>query len=243
MTTLASPDVFTTEDGAPHPLGATVLLDGVNFSLYSGAATGVELLLFDAHDAPQPIQTITLVPSKNKTFHFWHILVRGLKAGSHYAFRVSGPSTPEAGLRYNRNKVLVDPYARGNTKTVWNRIDACNDSDNVATSLRSVIIDPAEYDWEGDEPLNRPIEDTIIYEMHVRGFTKSPSSNVKHAGAFAGLFEKIPYLKTLGVTAVELMPMFDFDETAPLRTVDGKPLMNFWGYSTMGFSLPTRPIA
>jgi isoamylase len=238
MTTLASPDVFTTEDGAPHPLGATVLLDGVNFSLYSGAATGVELLLFDEHDAPQPIQTITLVPSTNKTFHFWHVFVKGLKAGAHYAFRVSGPSTPEAGLRYNRNKVLVDPYARGNTDTVWNRINACNDSDNVATSLRSVIIDPTEYDWEGDVPLNRPIEDTIIYEMHVRGFTKSPSSNVKRAGAFAGLIEKIPYLKTLGVTAVELMPIFDFDETAPLRTVDGKPLMNYWGYSTMGFFAP-----
>src|SRR6516162_1091765 len=129
---------LTTEDGAPHPLGATILPNGVNFSLFSGDATGVELLLFDEHDSLQPIQTITLVPSKNKTFHFWHIFVRGLRVGAHYAFRVSGPSTPEAGLRYNRNKALIDPYARGNTKSVWNRSQACNESDNVATSLRSV---------------------------------------------------------------------------------------------------------
>jgi glycogen operon protein len=210
----------------------------VNFSLFSGSATGVELLLFDKHDSPQPFQTIPLIPSQNKTFHFWHIFVKDLKAGAHYAFRVSGPSVPEQGLRHNRNKVLIDPYARGNTNTIWKRVDACNDSDNVSTSMRSVVIDPSDYDWEGDKPLNRPIEDTIIYEMHVRGFTKSPSSKVKHSGTFEGLIEKIPYLKDLGVTAVELMPIFDFDETVPLRTVDGKPLWNFWGYSTIGYCAP-----
>lgn len=229
---------FRTEDGAPHPLGATIQGNGVNFSLFSGSATGVELLLFDKHDSPQPFQTIPLNPSKNKTFHFWHIFVKDLKAGSPYAFRVSGPSVPEGGLRNNRNKVLIDPYSRGNTKTVWKRGDACNDSDNVSTSMRSVVIDPSDYDWEGDRPLNRPIEDTIVYEMHVRGFTKSPSSKVKHSGTFEGLIEKIPYLKDLGVTAVELMPIFDFDDTVPLRTVDGKPLWNFWGYSTMGYFAP-----
>jgi len=230
--------LYATDDGAPHPLGATVSPEGVNFSLYSGGATGVELLLFDEHDSPQPVQTVTLVPSRNKTFHFWHVFVKGLKAGANYAFRVSGPSTLEAGLRYNHNKALIDPYARGNTKSVWSRVNACDDSDNVVTSLRSVVIDPADYDWEGDKPLNRSIEDTIIYEMHVRGFTRSPSSKVEHPGTFAGLIEKIPYLKELGVTAVELMPICDFDETAPLRTVDGKPLWNFWGYSTMGFFAP-----
>jgi glycogen operon protein len=227
-----------TENGAPHPLGATIRPDGVNFSLFSSSATGVELLLFDEHDSPQASQTIQLVPSKNKTFHFWHIFVNELKAGTHYAFRVSGPSVPNEGLRHNRNKVLIDPYARGNTKTLWRRDDACNDADNVSTSLRSVVIDPSGYDWEGDKPLNRPIEDTIVYEMHVRGFTQSPSSNVRYSGKFAGLIEKIPYLKDLGITAVELLPIFDFDETAPVRTVDGKPLWNFWGYSTMGYFAP-----
>lgn len=238
MTATATIPTFRTENGAPHPLGATIQANGVNFSLFSGSATGVELLLFNQHDSPQPFQTIPLIPSKNKTFHFWHIFVRDLKAGAHYAFRVSGPSVPEQGLRHNRNKVLLDPYARGNTNTVWKRGEACNDSDNVSTSMRSVVIDPSDYDWEGDRPLNRPIEDTLIYEMHVRGFTKSPSSKVKHSGTFEGLIEKIPYLKDLGVTAVELMPIFDFDETVPLRTVDGKPLWNYWGYSTIGYFAP-----
>ncbi|MGD0442752.1 MAG: glycogen debranching protein GlgX [Edaphobacter sp.] len=230
--------LFQTEDGAPHPLGATIQANGVNFSLFSSSATGVELLLFDECDSPQALQTIPLIPSKNKTFHFWHIFVKELKAGAHYAFRVSGPFAPEGGLRHNRNKVLIDPYARGNTKTVWNRSDACNGSDNVSTSLRSVVIDPAGYDWEGDKPLNRPIEDAIVYEMHVRGFTKSPTSKVKYPGTFAGLIEKIPYLKDLGITAVEFLPVFDFDETTPLRMMDGKPLWNFWGYSTMGYFAP-----
>lgn len=229
---------FDVEYGSPHPLGATTSENGVNFSLFSGGATGVELLLFDKHDSLQPLQTIRLLPSKNKTFHFWHIFVNNLKAGAHYAFRVTGPSAPERGSRYNRNKVLVDPYARGNTKTVWKRADACNDSDNVATSLRSVVIDTADYDWEGDKPLNRALEDTIVYEMHVRGFTKGRSSKVQYPGTFAGMIEKIPYLKELGVTAVELLPVFDFDETASLRTVNGKPLRNFWGYSTTGYFAP-----
>jgi glycogen operon protein len=187
---------------------------------------------------PNPIKSIQLVPSTNKTFHFWHIFVKGLEGGAHYAFRVSGPFVPEAGLRHNRNKVLIDPYARGNTKTVWKRVDACNDSDNVSTSMRSVVIDPTGYDWEGDEPLNRPIEDTIIYEMHVGGFTRSPLSKVNYPGKFSGLIEKIPYLKELGITAVELLPIFDYDETIPVRIVDGQPLWRFWGYSTIGFFAP-----
>ena len=229
---------FQVEEGSPHPLGATVQPGGVNFSLYSAGATGIELLLFDNHDSLQPLQTIPLIPSRNKTFHFWHVFVKDLNAGAHYAFRVTGPSVPESGLRYNRNKVLIDPYARGNTKALWRRADACNDSDNVSTSMRSVIIDPEQYDWEGDKPLNRPIEDTIVYEMHVRGFTKSPTSDVQHPGSFLGIIEKIPYLKELGITAVELLPIFDFDETAAVRTVEGKSLWNFWGYSTIGYFAP-----
>ena len=114
-------------------------------------------------------------PLQNKTFHIWHIFVKGLKAGTLYAFRVSGPNSL-AGLRYNRNKVLTDPYSRANIKTLWNRVNACDDSDNVATSLRAMVIDTGNYDWEGDQPLKRPIHETIIYEMHVGGFTRSPSA-------------------------------------------------------------------
>ena len=229
---------FQAERGTPHPLGATPDNDGVNFSLVSTSATGVELLLFDRHDAPEPFQTIVLDPFVNKTFHFWHVYVRGLRPGAHYAYRVDGPSDPGAGQRFDRKKVLIDPYARGNTDSVWKRADAAGPGDNVATSMRSVVIDTSGYEWEGDTPLKRPIEDTIIYELHARGFTKSPSSGVAHPGTFSGIIEKIPYLQQLGVTAVELLPVFDFDETDVLHVVDGKPLGNFWGYSPLGFFAP-----
>ena len=238
ITGTASRTALALERGSPHPLGASPGPGGVNFSLFSGNATGVELLLFPAHDAPEPCQVIQLDPSVNKSFHFWHVFVRGLQTGAHYAFRVDGPFDPAAGHRFNRNKVLIDPYGRGNTNSVWKRDAACGPNDNLATSMRSVVIDTAGYDWEGDHPLNHPMEDTIIYEVHVRGFTQSPSSRVRHPGTFAGVVEKIPYLKDLGVTAVELLPVFDFDETAVLREVEGRALTNYWGYSTIGYFAP-----
>lgn len=229
---------FLVERGSPHPPGANPDGSGVNFSLFSENATGVDLLLFERHDDPEPRQVVHLDPNVNKTFHFWHVYVRGLRPGSHYAYRVDGPSELREGHRFNKRKVLIDPYARGNTNTLWNRANACGPDDNLATSMRSVVIDSSGYDWEGDRPLARPMEDTIVYELHVRGFTRSPSSAVGHPGTFSGVVEKIPYLKTLGVTAVELLPVFDFDETDVLRTVDGAPLTNYWGYSTLGFFAP-----
>ena len=147
----------------------------------SGNATGVELLLFESAVSTSRCNRSTRSVT-NKTFHFWHVLVKGLKAGAHYAYRVDGPSNPNAGHRFNPNKVLIDPYARGNTDDLWNRAAACTPEDNVATSMRSVVIDPAGYDWEGDTPLDRPIAETIMYEMHVRGFTQSPSSGVRASG-------------------------------------------------------------
>jgi glycogen operon protein len=239
-TLIASPisRVIAVERGSPHPLGARSLPGGVNFSLFSAHATGVELLLFASHDAREPFQTIEFDPTVNKSFHFWHVFVRGLTAGTHYAYRVDGPYDPASGHRFNKNKVLLDPYARGNTNTLWKRSAACEPVDNVASSMRSVVIDTADYDWEGDRPLNRAMEDTIIYEMHVRGFTQSPSSQVRHPGTFIGIIEKIPYLKELGVTAVELLPVFDFDEKAVLREVSGRAMTNYWGYSTIGYFAP-----
>jgi isoamylase len=238
MTKAASQIAPNAEKGSPHPLGATPDKDGVNFSLFSRNATAVDLLLFEKHDDRDPFQVIQLDPYVNKTFHFWHCYVRGLRPGTHYAYRVDGPSDMSAGHRFNKKKVLIDPYAKGNTNSLWKRVDACGPDDNLATSMRSVVIDSSTYDWEGDQPLNRPMEDTIIYEMHASGFTKSPSSGVSRPGTFSGIIEKIPYLKALGVTAVELLPVFDFDETDVLRVVNGKPLGNFWGYSTMGFFAP-----
>jgi glycogen operon protein len=229
---------YQTEAGRSHPLGAIPDANGVNFSIFSEHATAIDLLLFDQHDDLEPIQVIHLDPIIHKTFHFWHVYVRGLQPGTHYAYRVDGPADLHAGHRFDHNKVLIDPYARGNNKTLWQRVDACLPGDNLATSMRSVVIETSDYDWQGDRPLNRPMSETIIYEMHVGGFTKSPTSGVKDPGTFAGVIEKIPYLKALGVTAVELLPIFEFDDTDTLRVVDGQPLKNYWGYSTMGYFAP-----
>ena len=226
---------FSVTAGSPHPLGATPAPGGVNFSLFSQNATGVELLLFAKHDSPQPFQTIQLDAAANKTFHFWHVFVLDLRPGTHYAYRVSGPFNPSAGQRFNSNKVLIDPYACGNTKTLWSRVNACGPDDNVTTSMRSVVIDSADYDWEGDQPLNRPMADTIIYEMHVGGFTRHPSAAVAKPGCFAGMKEKIPYLQALGVTHVELLPVMAFDTQDVPANVAKRGLCNYWGYSTHSF--------
>ncbi|MGH8906549.1 MAG: glycogen debranching protein GlgX [Egibacteraceae bacterium] len=225
--------------GTPQPLGANPDGGGVNFSIYAEDATCVELLLFSSYDAPQPERVITLDPDTHRGFHFWHVYVRGLAPGQIYAYRVDGRFDPSAGQRFNRNKVLIDPYSRGNVDIVWDRGSAVGPQDNVETSMRSVVIDCGPYDWEGDQPLNRPLNETVIYEMHVRGFTCSPTSGCAHPGKFCAVIEKIPYLQELGVTAVELMPVFDFDETEVLRHgPDGQELRNFWGYDPYSFFAP-----
>src|SRR5215831_14958423 len=139
MTPTAPRAAFAVESGSPHPLGASPGPGGVNFCLFSANATGVEVLLFARHDAPEPFQVIRLDPSVNKSFHFWHVFVRGLEPGTHYAYRVDGPFDPASGHRFNKNKVLIDPFARGNTNTLWKRASACGPDDNVATSMRSVV--------------------------------------------------------------------------------------------------------
>jgi glycogen operon protein len=220
------------ETGVAQPLGATVTPTGVNFSVYSEHATGVTLLLFDSHEARTPTREVTLTARNNKSFHFWHCHLSGVGPGQVYAYRMDGPFEPSsAGLRFNRNKVLIDPNAFGHIDNLWDRETAVGPEDNVATSMRSVVIDPTGYDWEGDRPLNTPLTETIIYEVHVRGFTKSPTSKVEHPGSFRGIVEKIPYLKSLGITAVELLPIFDFDESQVLRSgPTGQSLTNYWGY-------------
>ncbi len=226
----------TIEPGQSYPLGATVQGSGVNFSLYSKYATGVELLLFDDADAPQPSRTIPLDPIRNRTSFYWHCWIDGLGSGQVYAYRVFGPWTPERGLRFNPNKVLLDPYARA--VVGWNHYDrkaAVGTGNNCAQALRSVVVDTRDYDWEGDRPLHHPFGSTVIYELHVGGFTRDPASGVSpdKRGTYAGLIEKIPYLKELGVTAVELLPIHQFDpQDAPL----GRE--NYWGYSTLAFFAP-----
>jgi glycogen operon protein len=235
--------IYQVEPGQAHPLGATPDANGVNFSVFAQEATAVELLLFAEHDDVHPAQIIALDPAVNKTFRFWHVYVRGLRPGAHYAYRVDGPKDLSGqGHRYNPSKVLIDPYARGNNNALWNRADACGPADNLATTMRSVVIDADNYDWEGDRPLKRPMNESVIYELHVGGFTRHPSAGVKHPGTFAGIIEKIPYLKELGVTAVELLPVMEFDDTEVLRDNPngGPPLKNYWGYSTVSFFAPHR---
>lgn len=230
---------FEIKIGTAHPLGAVPDAEGVNFSLFSESASAVELLLFDAHDDVAPLQVISLDPECHRTFHFWHVYVKGARPGIHYVYRVDGPSEVGAGHRFDKEKALLDPYARGLTDTVWVRVDACRPGDNLATSLRGVVIDPDTYDWEGDRSPHTPMRDSIIYEMHVKGFTCSKTSGVKHPGTFLGVIEKIPYLKELGVTAVELLPVFQYDAKEVLREMDdGRTLLNYWGYSTAAFFAP-----
>jgi glycogen operon protein len=214
---------------------------GVNFSLFSENATAVELLLFAAPDDPAPAQVIAI---QQPTMFYWHVQVDGLASNTAYAFRVHGPSSDadlkSFGHRFNPNKVLIDPYSRGNFDKLWVAAAAKDGSDNVAQSIRSMVIDGSTYDWEGDAPPNTHREDTVIYELHVRGFTESPSSHVANPGTFSGLVEKLPYIKSLGVTAIELMPVFDFDSKTPKRTnpATGAGLNNFWGYDPIGFFAP-----
>ena len=242
-TTLEKPSgatkLYTVSRGRPPPLGATPDSGGVNFSLFSESATGLELLLFADASAPQPFQVIDFDATENKTFRFWHLYVEKLPPGTLYAYRVDGPSNLDAGMRFDKEKVLLDPYCKGVSHSRWDRVRACQSGDNVESGLRGVVIDVDDYDWEGDRPLCRPMEASIIYEMHVGGFTRSPSAKSKHPGTFQGVVEKIPYLKELGITAVELLPVFDFDHQEVLREgPQGRPLTNYWGYSTISFFAP-----
>ncbi len=224
--------------GRAAPLGATVYPDGVNFSLYSFHSTAVELLLFDAPDASIPSEVIVLSPEENRTVYYWHIFVRGLQAGQLYAYRVFGPYEPERGLRFDGSKVLIDPYARAVVYDEhYDREAARRPGDNCLHAMKSVVVDNSTYDWEGDTPIEDQFSSLIIYELHVRGFTCHESSGVapERRGTYAGLIEKIPYLQELGVTAVELMPVQQFDpQDAP------PPLPNYWGYQPIALFAPHR---
>ncbi len=232
----AAKDVEST--GRSSPLGATVFPGGVNFSVYSRNASGVELLLFNREDDMQPERMITIDPATNRTYHYWHVFVPDLQPGQLYGYRVHGPFDPSSGMRFDPGKVLLDPYGCGVVVPKnYSRVTARLEGDNASTAMKSVVVDPHAYDWEGDTRLHRPSSRTIIYEMHVGGFTRHPSSGVseKTRGTYAGLIEKIPYLQQLSITAVELLPVFQFDvQDAPPGRV------NYWGYAPVSFFAPHR---
>ena len=222
--------------GQSSPLGATLCDSGVNFSLYSRSADKVELLLFDHEDDGKPSRTIVLDPANHKTYHYWHAFVPNVRAGQLYGYRVHGPFEPSAGLRFDSSKVLLDPYARGViTPKSYTRQAATNPGDNAATAMKGAVIDLGGYDWEGDKPLHTPSPQSIIYEMHVGGFTRHPNSGLPAnlRGTYRGLIEKIPYLQKLGITAVELLPVFQFD-----RQACPPGLVNYWGYQPVAYFAP-----
>ena len=224
------------ECGSSYPLGATLVPGGANFSIYSRAAARVELLLFDDEGDAEPARVIRLDPAANRTYHYWHVFVRGIQSGQIYGYRMDGPFDPPRGLRFDPGKLLLDPYGRGVVvPATYSRYAACIEGDNTATAMKSVVVGLDAYDWEEDAPLRRPSSRTVIYEMHVRGFTRHPSSGVsdKMRGTYAGVIEKVPYLQGLGITAVELLPVFQFDEEdcPPGRT-------NYWGYAPVSFFAP-----
>lgn len=225
------------DTGQSFPLGATPRPEGVNFSVYSKHCDALELLLFDGPQDRRPSRVIRLDPSRNhRTFHYWHAFVRGIGPGQVYAYRAEGRHAPEEGLRYDREKVLLDPYGRGvAVPRGYDREAARRPGDTAATAMKSVVADLGAYDWEGDISPGHAFSKTVIYEMHVRGFTRHPSSGVSNEkrGTYAGLIEKIPYLQELGVTAVELLPVFQFD---PQEAPPG--LTNYWGYNPISFFAP-----
>lgn len=222
--------------GQSAPLGATIVEGGVNFSLFCRAGAGVELLFFDREDDARPARIVPINPSTSRTYHYWHVFVPGVQPGQLYGYRVDGPLNPGSGMRFDPEKVLLDPYGRGvAVPNRYSRDAARNAGDNSATAMKSVVVDVRDYDWEGDAPLKRPSSRTIVYEMHVRGFTRHSSSGVAEnkRGTFAGLIEKIPYLQRLGITAIELLPVFQFDAQ------DCPPgLVNYWGYAPVSFFAP-----
>ncbi len=233
--------------GKPHPLGATWDGTGVNFALYSEAATSVELCLFDADEPGRQRESIRL---PEITAYVWHGYVPGISPGQLYGYRVHGPYDPPRGLRFNPAKLLVDPYARAVTGRVnWDapvfpyrlgdpEFDLACDSEDDAWGMPKGVIFGPHFDWEHDRPPRIPLAESIIYEVNVKGFTaKHPEVPEKLRGAYAGLVSRAPltYLKELGITAVELLPVHSFLDDKMLVE---RGLRNYWGYNTLNFFAP-----
>ncbi|KOR33504.1 glycogen debranching protein [Achromatium sp. WMS3] len=221
--------------GHRHPPGINIDETGCNFSIFSRYATCAELLLYKDCHSEQPFQVIRLDPELNHTFFTWHVLVEDLPLGTHYTWRIDGPKdTPKTGRYFDPRQELLDPWARAICNKLWERKYATTANLQLHRSMRAVLVADT-YDWEGDKPLQIPTEQMVIYELHIGNFTKHPSANVKQPGTFSGLIEKIPYLASLGITHVELMPVMAFDAQDVPAGVSELGLSNVWGYSTHSF--------
>jgi isoamylase len=235
-------DGFRVRRGHPLPYGAAARRDGVNFSVFSRHATAVSLVLFAPGDG-EPVLELPLDPRYNRTGEVWHVFVEGVDPGVEYGFRADcDPNDDPRVLRFDRRKVLIDPFGKAVAGLeTWGEVAS---ERGRLERLRSRVVDE-EFDWGHEHPLSVPLADSILYELHVRGFTRDPSSKVGHPGTFRGLVEKIPYLKDLGITAVELMPVTEFEEgDIPRKNLlTGGPLRNFWGYQPVSFFAPKASYA
>jgi isoamylase len=252
----ASPDESDIQAGNPLPIGgAHQQGKGVNFVLFSRHATGVRLEFYQNPDDDSPSRIIDLDPVRHRTGDVWHVWVRGVPPGQLFGYRVNGPYLPKEGHRFNPHRLLLDPYARALAGVKnWDFIVARGyDSSSSLADLSISTVDNAGttpkciftqdlFDWGVDSPPKHSASDTVIYETHVRGFTIHPSSGVAHPGTFVGLIEKIPYLQDLGVTAIELMPVLEFNENESdrLNPVTQQKLKNYWGYDPVAFFAPKQ---
>jgi len=221
--------------GRSFPIGAHIQHNGVNFSVYSRTSSGLDLLLFAYPEDPYPV-ILPFDPKVNHTHPYWHMFVPEIEPGQLYAFCAHGPNAPGRGMRFDPGKALLDPYGLGVVfPRGYDRIAATRPGENYATAIKSVVAKSDGYDWDGDRHPRRPFAQTVIYEMHLAGFTRHPNSGVEEGrrGTYAGLIEKIPYLESLGITAVELLPIHAFD---PYDAPPGK--LNYWGYSPLSFFAP-----
>ena len=241
---LQSCEVQAVRSGTPLPLGARMRGNGVNFAIFSRHATGVRLDLFERAEDAAPRRSIILDAARNKTGDIWHVWLEGIRPGQLYGFRVAGPYAPHDGHRFNPNKLVLDPYATAIVSPADRdfqpavgydssspRTDlSFSDVDNTGSAPKCVITHE-DFDWHGDQPLRLPWTATVIYELHVRGCTIDPSACTEVPGTYRALIEKIPYLKDLGVTAVELMPVQEFNEQDSRRVnpISNERLRNFWG--------------
>lgn len=236
-------DEFEISRGTPLPLGVTLLRQGVNFAIFSSNASSVRLVLFEL-GAENPIAEFPLDPRFNRTGDIWHALVCGIPSNIEYGYRMERDNNLEKHIhRFDPSIVLVDPYTRAfSGRAKWGHIDSGQSQQK--RTWRSLIVED-NFDWEFDQPLNIPLSQTVIYELHVRGFTRNENSGVQSPGTYDGLVEKIPYLKGLGITAVELLPINEFSETDNDREnpETGEHLLNYWGYHSVGFFAPKASYA
>ncbi len=216
--------------------GATMLTDGVNFTVYSNGATSITLLLY--HRGENKPFTQIPFPESYRIGKVYSMIVFGLDIENlEYCYSVDGPWDPDKGLLFNKNHVLLDPYAKAvSGQRIWGQ------RLNKEGQYRARVV-RNNFEWSDTTSLSTPMCDSVIYEMHVRGFTMDPSSGVRCRGTFEGIKEKVDYLRKLGVTAVELMPIFEFDETRDKREVNGKVLLDYWGYNTISFFAPNTSYA